>query len=75
MNLPKMLIYAGLFLVGLGVIFFIAPKVPGLDRLGKLPGDIRIEKKNFTLYFPWVSCLLISLVLTFLVKFFRGLGK
>jgi hypothetical protein len=43
--------------------------------LGRLPGDIRIEGENFRSYFPQVTCLLLSLVLSLLllaVRLFRG---
>jgi hypothetical protein len=39
--------------------------------LGKLPGDIFIQKGNFTFFFPIVSCLIISLLITFLFNIFR----
>jgi membrane protein implicated in regulation of membrane protease activity len=39
--------------------------------LGRLPGDIAIERPNFRLYFPIVTCLLISVVLTLLFWLFR----
>ncbi|HEU4929934.1 MAG TPA: DUF2905 domain-containing protein [Candidatus Krumholzibacteria bacterium] len=54
-----MLIGAVLLVVGLLVMF--ADRVP---FLGKLPGDVVVRKKNFTLYVPIVTSLLLSLVLT-----------
>ena len=39
--------------------------------LGKLPGDIFIERENFTFFFPIVSSLIISLILTLLLNIFR----
>jgi Protein of unknown function (DUF2905) len=39
--------------------------------LGRLPGDIAIERPNFRLYFPVVTCLLISVVVTLLIWLFR----
>jgi hypothetical protein len=68
MNLPRLLILMGLSIAGLGLILWLAPRVPGLDRLGKLPGDIRHEGKNVRFYFPWVTCLLLSVLLTLLFK-------
>ncbi|MFC1657976.1 DUF2905 domain-containing protein [Candidatus Omnitrophota bacterium] len=59
--LGRALIISGLLLVVFGVLFSFFGKIP---LLGKLPGDIHIEKKNFTFYFPLASCVLISLFLT-----------
>ncbi len=53
---------AVLLIVGLLVTF--ADRVP---FLGKLPGDVVIKKKNFTLYLPIVTSLLVSLVLTLIL--------
>ncbi|WP_420576562.1 DUF2905 domain-containing protein [Ekhidna sp.] len=55
----KILILIGLVLVVVGAIMEFAPNVP----LGRLPGDIRIERENFTFYFPITTCILISLLL------------
>ena len=43
----------------------------GAGWLGRLPGDIRIERGNSAFYFPIVTCILVSIVLTLLVSFFR----
>ena len=59
--LAKGLILFGLLLVIIGGMILLAGKIPWL---GKLPGDIYIQKKNFSFYFPLVTCLLISLLLT-----------
>ena len=39
--------------------------------LGHLPGDIRIERGNTAFYFPIVTCIIVSIVLTLLMSFFR----
>jgi hypothetical protein len=70
-GLPKFLIIVGLAIAGLGAVLWVAPHVPGLDRLGKLPGDIRIERGNTRFYFPWVTCLVLSGLLT-LVMYLIG---
>ena len=70
-NPAWLLIIAGLAVVGIGLVWLLAPSIPWL---GKLPGDIRIERENFRFYFPVVTCILISLVLTgimSLVRFFH----
>lgn len=55
-----MLLILGLILAGIGLAWIFAPAIPWL---GRLPGDIRIEKENFRFYFPLMTCLLLSLVL------------
>ena len=58
----KLLLLFGLVLVAAGALLTLGAKLPG--RLGRLPGDIVIRRENFTFYFPLVTCLLVSLVLT-----------
>jgi hypothetical protein len=43
----------------------------GARWLGRLPGDIRIERGNSAFYFPIVTCLIISIVLSLILSFFR----
>ena len=55
----------GLLLVAVGALFLLSDKLP--FKLGRLPGDIAVEGKNGGgFYFPIVTCLLISAVLTVL---------
>ena len=70
-NLSKILIISGLLLVLAGGLVWLLPQVPGLDRLGSLPGDIRLEGKRYRVYFPWVTCLILSLALTLASYLFR----
>ena len=58
MSLGRMLILLGLALVLVGVLVQIFP------GLGRLPGDLRIERPGFALYLPLTTCLLISAVLS-----------
>lgn len=62
-ELGKTLMAAGVVLFGLGLVFWLVPGSP-LQYLGKLPGDIRVEKPGFSFYFPLTTCILISLALT-----------
>jgi len=68
MHPGKAFIALGLILVLIGLALTFGGKIPWL---GKLPGDIRIERDNFSLYFPLGTSVLISLVLSFLVWLFR----
>ncbi len=67
--LAKMLIVMGLFLVALGGALLLASKLPHLG-LGRLPGDIYVKRGNFTFYFPIVTCIILSVVLTLLLNLF-----
>jgi hypothetical protein len=69
MPLGKMLILAGLALVAAGVLVILLSKSP--IPLGRLPGDIRIEGKNGSFYFPVVTCILVSAVLSLVMWLFR----
>ncbi|WP_202797410.1 DUF2905 domain-containing protein [Chthoniobacter flavus] len=63
-----MVFILGLVLVIAGAILW---KTGGLGGLGQLPGDIFVKKGNSTFYFPIVTCIIISLVLTLLSWLFR----
>lgn len=65
----KYIIIAGLFIVLIGVIVFFFHHA--FRWFGRLPGDIRVVGKNTRFYFPWVTMLVISLVLTILINLFR----
>jgi hypothetical protein len=67
-DLGRILIFLGLLLVVAGVIFSLAGKLPWL---GNLPGDITIQRERFTFYFPLVTCLLVSAIISLVVYFFR----
>jgi len=62
-----MLLLIGVILVVLGGLLLLVGKVP---FLGRLPGDIVIERKNFTFYFPLATSILLSIVLTLLLSLF-----
>ncbi|HEY3940446.1 MAG TPA: DUF2905 domain-containing protein [Bryobacteraceae bacterium] len=69
MALGRLLIFAGLLLLGAGVVVLVAAKLN--LPLGRLPGDIVWRGKNGAFYFPWVTCLLLSLLATLLFWFFN----
>ena len=52
----------GVVFVGVGAVLYFAEKVP--FRLGRLPGDIFVQGKHGTFYFPIVTCILISVALS-----------
>lgn len=59
----KVLIGIGLFFILLGLIFTLGTKI---NWFGKLPGDILIQKKNFTFYFPLTTSVIVSVILSVL---------
>jgi DUF2905 family protein len=65
----KTLILIGIVLVVVGVIFSFAGKPP--SWLGHLPGDLTIERDGFTYYFPLTTCILISVLISLVLYFFR----
>lgn len=65
-EIAKLLILIGLLSITVGGVLIINQKIP---FLGKLPGDIFYKKNNFTFYFPLMSSILISVLLTFIINF------
>ena len=63
----KSLIFFGIFLIALGILFVLGGRIPWF---GRLPGDIMIKKENFTFYFPITTCILISIVVSLILFFF-----
>jgi hypothetical protein len=69
--LGKALIVFGLVVAGLGLVLWGASSVPILNRLGRLPGDIYVQRGNFTFYFPVVTAIIVSVVLSLLLALMR----
>jgi hypothetical protein len=67
-EMGKFLVIAGLMMVAVGAILW-----SGFGRgwVGRLPGDIHYSRGNFSFYFPVITCLLASLVLTLLLWLFK----
>ena len=61
----RALIWIGLGMAGLGILFVLIGKIPGL---GRLPGDILIKRENLTIYIPLGTMILVSVVLTLLLN-------
>ncbi len=68
-QIAKFLIVTGTIIIAIGGLLLVSGKFPWL---GRLPGDIIVQKKNFTFYFPLATSILLSLILTLL---FWLLGK
>lgn len=65
----KYIIVIGVIIILVGIIIYFFHNK--LNWIGRLPGDIRIEKKNFRFYFPISSLILFSIVLTLLLRLIR----
>jgi hypothetical protein len=70
LEIPKTLMIVGAFLFVTGLAwYFLSPYI----NIGKLPGDIAIEKENFKFYFPVVSSLILSIFVSLLFWLFKKL--
>ena len=69
MSLGRMLIGIGVFLVVLGLLLTLGERLP--LRLGHLPGDIYVRGKHTSFYFPVITCLLLSVVVSLVLWLFR----
>ena len=68
-EIGRVLLVFGLILAVVGLVLLFADKIP---FLGRLPGDILVKRKNFTIYFPLATMILLSIVLTVIFNvFFR----
>jgi uncharacterized membrane-anchored protein YitT (DUF2179 family) len=67
-DIGRFLLIVGIIITLIGLLLWsgFAPK-----WLGRLPGDIRIERGNSTFYFPIVTCIIISIVLSLIFSIFR----
>lgn len=71
-ELGKVLVVIGVLLAGAGAVLWFGAKLP--LRLGRLPGDIAYQGRHTSFYFPIVTCIVLSLVLTlvlWIVNLFR----
>lgn len=67
-SLGKMMILIGMFIILIGILLLIGERIP---FIGRLPGDIIIRRERFTFYFPIVTCILFSLIITLIFSLLR----
>jgi hypothetical protein len=67
-GIPRALVVAGVVLIAIGLAWPIVSKL----GLGRLPGDIAIEKENFRFYFPLTTIVIVNLAIWLLMKLFSG---
>ena len=63
----KFFIIAGAILIVVGLVLSLAPHVP---FLGKLPGDFHVKGRNYSVYFPFATSILLSILLTIILNLF-----
>ncbi len=66
-SLGKLLLIGGAILGAAGLVILLAGRL----GLGRLPGDIFIQRENVTFYFPLATMLIVSIILTIIVNIFR----
>ena len=66
-DVGKLLIIVGALIVVVGLALTIGPRIP---FLGRLPGDIAVDRGNVHFYFPLVTCLILSVILTVVLNLF-----
>ena len=64
----KMLFIIGVIITVIGLVMILGAKL----GLGRLPGDIVVQRKNFSFYFPIMTCLILSAILTLILWLFHG---
>ncbi len=67
LQLGKILVIIGACVALIGVVLMMVDRVP---FLGKLPGDVHIQKENFSFYFPITTCILVSVILSLIFWLF-----
>ena len=67
-DIGKLLFLAGLVMAAAGLLLW---KTGGLGAMGRLPGDLSVQRPGFSFYFPVTTCILISIILTLLMWLLR----
>lgn len=64
-ELAKLLMLLGVVVFIIGLVVLVVPKIPWL---GRLPGDIDFKSRNIRIYFPIVTCIILSILLTIILN-------
>jgi hypothetical protein len=67
-SVPKLLIIGGIVMIVIGLLWMVGGR---FLNLGRLPGDIAVEKEGFKFYFPIVTCIVLSVVLSLVMYVIR----
>jgi hypothetical protein len=66
-DLGRTLVVIGLLIVAIGVVIVLAGRIPWF---GRLPGDIHVQRENWSFYFPLTTAIVVSVVLSLLLYLF-----
>lgn len=66
-GLGKVLMVGGVAIFAIGLLFVLGDKIP---FLGRLPGDLFVQRKGFSFYFPVVTCVVLSIIGSIILSFF-----
>jgi Protein of unknown function (DUF2905) len=72
-SLGRMLLVLGAVIALAGLLLVVAEKLPGL-RIGRLPGDVSVQRERWSFYFPLGTSILVSVILSFLLWLFARRG-
>ena len=67
MYMQKILIYIGLIILVIGLLWPLLKELP----IGRMPGDIVLQKDKFTFYFSIITCSVVSLIISIIFRFFK----
>jgi hypothetical protein len=69
-SIGRLVLFLGIGLAVLGAVLMLLSRVPGLNQISlfNLPGDIRIQTENFSCFFPIVTMIVLSVLLTIIVN-------
>jgi len=67
-EIGRTLIFLGIVIIALGVLFIFGGKIPWL---GHLPGDLHLHRGRFSFYFPMTTCIVISVLISLVLYLFR----
>ena len=73
-TLGKSLIIIGIFIALIGALLLLSARLK-IPFLGRLPGDILIKKENFTFYFPLVTSIIVSMILSLILYLFSKIHR
>ena len=75
MDIGKYLIFSGFILVFIGLIFMLSDKIPIFNFFGKLFGDFSYKSENVSIFVPFTSMILLSIILSLLINLFNKFFK
>jgi Protein of unknown function (DUF2905) len=68
-EMGKLLIWLGVLLIVIGGVFVLSGSLGGRVPIGRLPGDIHVQRGNWSFYFPLTTSIIVSVILTLLLAF------